>query len=1211
MKITTSYFGKALFLSTLLLAGALAHGKTITFDDLSPGASANGWITISNGYESLTWSGFGVLNGSVRPTTEGYRVGTVSTPNVAFNLYGDPASFGCTSPFDVHSAFVTAAFVTGLQVRVLGYSGANVVYDNTFTVSPSAATLLQLDYLGVDRVSFISSPSSQFALDNLDVTLPDCIYTISPTSLTLGSMSATGTVSVLAPADCAWNVVTSNAWITIVSGESGAGNGTVIYSVAGNTGNTTTRTGTIVIAGQNFTLTQSGSNTNGSNICTYSLSPTSRIHGSAAATNTVAVTTQSGCAWNVFNTNAWITIVSGISNVGSGTVRYSVAANNNPSSRSGNIRIDGKNFLVTQLSNTNTSNVCTFALSPTSATHSAVASTGTVAVTTQSGCAWNVFNTNAWITIVSGISNVGSGTVMYSVAANNNPSSRSGNIRIDGQLFAISQSASYTNIIGPTGGFDAARDFGTNSNPNGVWAYGWESELAGPLNLFPNTRQAFSPNGMPYDIWEGELTLPNVMHYPWTNPEPGINGTSTLPPGTLLLDPPQEFDPNDKNYTVVRFTAPSNGWYRLETAVAPCYDGEPQGDTDFQVMKNGGELVLVARYLAPPDHFSYATTLLLDGGDTIDFAVGRGADEMEYGSILKLTAILTPTNAPVACTYAISPTSRTLGSASATGTVAVTTQSGCAWNVFNTNGWITIVSGISNAGSGTVIYAVAANNGALARSGNIHIDGQNFLVTQTGNTNGSTECTFALSPTSRTHSSAASTGGVDVATQSGCAWNVFNSNAWVTILSSLSNSGSGQVIYSVSENTTPVPRSGNIRIDGQLFSISQSAAPAQPITMAEALDTGSSLVWDPSLGSQWFGQSAVTHDGVDALQNANSGGASDFSTTVTGPGTLSFWWKISAGSNSDFLSLFINGADQGVRISGETDWEQRTVTVPAGTQTLIWYYAHFGGPGTHLGWVDQVQYVPTVTTGNCTYAISPASRTHTSASATGTVSVTTQTGCAWNVFNPNGWITIVSGISNAGNGTVIYSVAANNSALTRSGNIHIDSQNFLVTQLGNTNGSGVCTFALTPTSAFYGTASATGTVAVTTQAGCAWSVSETNAWISILSSLSNSNSGTVVYFVAPNTNAQPRTAYIHIDGQNFVVRQEGTSTNILKLHFIGRIATGSSLSVEGETGRMYVVECSEDLIHWTPISTNSSPSAVTDTALPDAPRRFYRTYEVP
>jgi uncharacterized protein (TIGR03437 family) len=84
-----------------------------------------------------------------------------------------------------------------------------------------------------------------------------CTYTLSLTSS--GVVSAAGSnglrVSVGAPLGCSWTATSNAAWITITSAPSGNGEGAISYSVAPNTGSTS-RTGTLTIAGQTFTVTQ-------------------------------------------------------------------------------------------------------------------------------------------------------------------------------------------------------------------------------------------------------------------------------------------------------------------------------------------------------------------------------------------------------------------------------------------------------------------------------------------------------------------------------------------------------------------------------------------------------------------------------------------------------------------------------------------------------------------------------------------------------------------------------------------------------------------------------------------------------------------------------------------------------------------------------------------------------------------------------------------
>ena len=143
----------------------------LTFDALPLGAD---WSVIQNGYGRLLWDNFGAFNGSTRPETEGYRTGVVSSPNVAFNLFGNAASISSASAFDLKSTYLTAAFVNGLQIEVQGFVGATLTYDNSYCINTTGPTLIHFNYMGVDQVRFIPFPGSQFVMDNLTVTIPVC-----------------------------------------------------------------------------------------------------------------------------------------------------------------------------------------------------------------------------------------------------------------------------------------------------------------------------------------------------------------------------------------------------------------------------------------------------------------------------------------------------------------------------------------------------------------------------------------------------------------------------------------------------------------------------------------------------------------------------------------------------------------------------------------------------------------------------------------------------------------------------------------------------------------------------------------------------------------------------------------------------------------------------------------------------------------------------
>jgi hypothetical protein len=85
---------------------------------------------------------------------------------------------------------------------------------------------------------------------------------------------------------------------------------------------------------------------------------------------------------------------------------------------------------------------------------------------------------------------------------------------------------------------------------------------------------------------------------------------------------------------------------------------------------------------------------------------------------------------PSACTYSISPAGVSVSASGTTGSITVTTQSGCAWTASSAASWMTITSGASGSGSGTVSYSVAANTATSSRTAASTVAGSSFTVTQ-------------------------------------------------------------------------------------------------------------------------------------------------------------------------------------------------------------------------------------------------------------------------------------------------------------------------------------------------------------------------------------------------------------------------------------------------------------------------------------------------
>lgn len=133
-------------------------------------------------------------------------------------------------------------------------------------------------------------------------------------------------------------------------------------------------------------------------------------------------------------------------------------------------------------------------------------------------------------------------------------------------------------------------------------------------------------------------------------------------------------------------------------------------------------------------------------------------------------------------------------------------------------------------------------------------------------------------------------------------------------------------------------------------------------TLADALDT-TNLAWTTGGDANWFPQSVVTHDGVDA---ARSGplplGNYDYSyiqTTVTGPGTLTFWWQNVVNDDSLYTDFYIDGNYQN-EIYGQNGWQQDgPYVIGPGTHTLYWETDDDGTSDPNAaGLLDQVSFVP-------------------------------------------------------------------------------------------------------------------------------------------------------------------------------------------------------------------------------------------------------------
>jgi Putative binding domain, N-terminal len=281
-----------------------------------------------------------------------------------------------------------------------------------------------------------STPSNAFLFQT-----GACSYSVTLIGQLIPASGGNSTFAVATTAGCAWTAVSQTSWITVTSGANGTGNGTVNFSATANTGSA--RSGTLLIAGQTVSVTQPAPAT-----CSYTVTPTSRSMPVGGGSSTFSVGTTSGCTWSAASQSGWITVTGGASGTGNGSVGFTAAANTGPS-RTGTINIAGIDVSVTQPSGS----TCTYTVSPLTPTIAAAGGALTISVTSQSGCTWTAAESPSvsWVSITSGTSGTGNGTVTVQVTANGQTTARTMTLTIGGRTVTLTQSGAAPTLSRPKG----------------------------------------------------------------------------------------------------------------------------------------------------------------------------------------------------------------------------------------------------------------------------------------------------------------------------------------------------------------------------------------------------------------------------------------------------------------------------------------------------------------------------------------------------------------------------------------------------------------------------------------------------------------------------------------------------------------------------------------------------------------------------------------
>ena len=591
----------------------------------------------------------------------------MTAPQTSIAAGGGAGSVAVTTPAEcTWSAASDVNWITGLSPA--SGQGAGEV---RFQVAANPATSARQGRITLNGVAAQISQAGA-----------SCRVEVSPLSQLMDASGGSGTLQVTTAGSCAWTASTNVPWLTVTSGASGTGNGTVSYTVGPNTG--AARLALLTISDQTFALTQTAP---GAPQCNLSIQQTSVSVPAAGGSTVVNVQADPSCSWTAASNVAWIAV----SGIGVGSGDGSVTINVSPNSgaaRSGTVTIAGRTFTVNQAVS------CVGSLSPTSASVAAGGGAGpSIGVTVATGCAWTASTTDGWLAITQGASSTGNGTVAFSASANFGPA-RTGSLAIAGQTFGVTQPSCALSLNVPS-------------------------------QSLPVTAGAGSPIG-----------VSAVAGCNWT-------ATATVP------------------------------WITITGGAS----GVGNGSVTFSVIANSGS---------------------------------SRAGAINIGS-----QVHTVTQAG-SCSSSIAPLSQTVPAAGGTATsVTVTAGAGCNWTAVPSQSWLTVTSGASGSGNGTVGLSVEANLGP-DRSAAVTIAGQTHIVSQTSG------CTYSLNPTSHSLDQNSQTPpAIAVNTTAGCFWTAVSNDSWIIVQSGASGTGPGTVTYRVTNNNGTGPRTGTLTIAGRTFTVVQ------------------------------------------------------------------------------------------------------------------------------------------------------------------------------------------------------------------------------------------------------------------------------------------------------------------------------------------------------------------------------------------------------
>ncbi len=944
-------------------------------------------------------------------------------------------------------------------------------------------------------------------------------------------------------------VVSGDPWLTITSGDSGADAGVVAIAVDYNAADTP-RTGTVRV-----TAPGAADSPVDIEVVQIGLAPLLQVTPSdqpvsSGAGSTAFIVANIGIGtmpWTATITEGsdWASISSGASGTNLGEIRVDYLANAGMSPRVAKLLVTAEGAEGSPLEVTLTQAPPPPILSATPSNQDVAFTAGTssfsIANSGPGTMAWTAEVTSGleWLRITSGASGSDTGTVAVAFDENTEAAPRIGTVTVTAPGasgspvdLTVMQAAKPSTLSVSSETLDL--EFGSgiaslivaNTGYTGpiMWTAqvtegsDWLSILTGgsgtdagtisllhTANLTPDTRTAVVV-----------VTAPGAAGSPVT-----VNVTQSVKGPTLEVTPAEQDVPYSNG--TVSFEVANSGFGAMPWTASIATGG------DWAAIGSGasgnGPGVIVVTYASNALSDSRTATIVVTAPD----AAGSPVTLTITQDVKPPTLAVTPSNQSVA------------GAASETTfTVANTGVGAMPWTAVVTSGseWLSISDGASGEGNGIVHAAYTANLGTSPRVGSIVVTapgavGSPMTVTVT---QGVVAPVLAVSAATEDLPGGAGTASLSVSNAGGGAmqWtaSVTSGASWLSITSGASGTNTGAVGLAFTANNGSAPRTATVRV----VLIGAEGSPAVITLTQSALP--------PVL--------SVTPSPRDVSGPAGTG---SFTVSNTGGGTMA--WTATVTEGGDWLTITsgASGAGSGLvtflytaNLSGT-----RTATIEIDAPGVE------GSPASVH--VNQAPIAPTI-------SVTPGSRdvAATSSSTSFSVGNIGSGTFDWTALVVEGadWISIPSGASGTGPGTINVQCSANTSNASRTGKVQITAEGAEGSPVTVTINQDVLSPILSVTPSTQNAPSGSGRVSflVSNTGGGVmdWraAVTEGVFWVSIVSGDSGTNNGQVTLLLERNSSLSSRTGTIR-------VRTLGDTESYVDVQVVQAGALGSLGCAAGST----------------------------------------------